>query len=366
MLLTVDSFPHLPIYPSTPQPETCNLKPETCFYYAHDHLFSAVALIDDQGNVIERYEYNAYGMPTIYNAGFTQTYDSSQYDNPYIFTGRRVDSFDSGSLRLQYNRNRYYDYYTGRWLSHDTFAITTILNDFSIFEPAKQYSDSVNLYQYARSQPTKLLDPKGFWGSAVHYGETKKLAISSEHWMYYWAADIVGRADLNVDPFVLFWPFHTTSKNLSWHFDIPHDATLSWGSSDSRYVHAEEELLKAINKFWKKEITDKDISEALEHLGTALHPVQDWVTHGTWDPTWNNWFNWRGHPKGSDSWDEDFDSEVDGILRDYERDGIDKKGNFDEGTIRQKRTQEMTLEYLNKFKRTIPKHGKCYCRIYIW
>ncbi|MHC4573042.1 MAG: hypothetical protein ACYS76_02730 [Planctomycetota bacterium] len=40
-------------------------------------------------------------------------------DNPDLFTDRRVDILDNGSLKIQYNRNRYYNYHTGRWLSHD-------------------------------------------------------------------------------------------------------------------------------------------------------------------------------------------------------------------------------------------------------
>jgi len=31
------------------------------YYYLHDHLYSAVALLDDDGDVVERYEYDAYG-----------------------------------------------------------------------------------------------------------------------------------------------------------------------------------------------------------------------------------------------------------------------------------------------------------------
>ena len=43
--------------------------------------------------------------------------------NAYLFTGRRVDILDNGSLKIQYNRNRYYDYYSGRWLTHDPLGI---------------------------------------------------------------------------------------------------------------------------------------------------------------------------------------------------------------------------------------------------
>ena len=63
-----------------------------------------------------------------------------------MFTGRRVDILDSGSLKIQYNRNRYYDYYTGRWLTHDPL----------------DYTDSMNLYEYASSKPVMFGDPWGY------------------------------------------------------------------------------------------------------------------------------------------------------------------------------------------------------------
>ncbi|MHC4501294.1 MAG: hypothetical protein ACYS21_19540, partial [Planctomycetota bacterium] len=34
-------------------------------YYVHDHLYSPVALLHSAGIVLERYEYDAYGEPTI-------------------------------------------------------------------------------------------------------------------------------------------------------------------------------------------------------------------------------------------------------------------------------------------------------------
>ncbi len=101
------------------------------YYYLHDHLYSAVALLDDDGDVVERYEYDAYGACRVHtNDGVDNTWltgddtigNSSAKENPYLFTGRRLDILDSGSLKLQYNRNRYYDPETGRWLTHDKFA----------------------------------------------------------------------------------------------------------------------------------------------------------------------------------------------------------------------------------------------------
>ena len=52
------------------------------YYYAHDHLYSAVALLDDSGAVVERIEYNAYGQADV------TIVSGSGTGNEYLFTGR--------------------------------------------------------------------------------------------------------------------------------------------------------------------------------------------------------------------------------------------------------------------------------------
>ena len=124
------------------------------YYYAHDHLYSPAALLNSSGTVVERYEYDAYGQPYVLYADFTDDADGlSDYGNPYMFTGRRVDFLDNANLVLQYSRFRYYDYYTGRWLSHDPFGEGLV--------PSMQYVDGSNLYEYVISSPVCLLDPMG-------------------------------------------------------------------------------------------------------------------------------------------------------------------------------------------------------------
>jgi RHS repeat-associated protein len=77
-------------------------------------------LTTGNGTVLERYEYDAYGNPYVLEPNFAADPDGkSDYDNPYYFTGRRADFLDGNNLTLQINRHRYYDYYTGRWLTHD-------------------------------------------------------------------------------------------------------------------------------------------------------------------------------------------------------------------------------------------------------
>ena len=92
----------------------------------------------------ECYEYDAYGNPTIWNADFSVERETSAYYNPYLFTGRRVDTLDSGSLKIQYNRNRFYDYYIGRWLTHDPLGITPNSQSANEYNAIGQYKDSLN------------------------------------------------------------------------------------------------------------------------------------------------------------------------------------------------------------------------------
>ena len=61
--------------------------------------------------------------------------------NPYLFTGRRVDS-ETG---LQLNRNRFYHQQLGRWVSRDPIG----------YEAVK------NLYLYVGSEPVSWVDPTG-------------------------------------------------------------------------------------------------------------------------------------------------------------------------------------------------------------
>jgi RHS repeat-associated protein len=79
-----------------------------------------------------------------------------------LFTGRRVDILDSGSLKIQYNRNRYYDYYTGRWLTHDPLGIQPNPHQPNVFYVIGQYSDSINMYEYVVSNPVANADEYGF------------------------------------------------------------------------------------------------------------------------------------------------------------------------------------------------------------
>ena len=77
----------------------------------------------------------------------------------------------NGSLKIQYNRNRYYDYYTGRWLTHDPLGITPNPQLPNVFVPAAQYINAMNLYEYLGSNPMADSDPFGLfsWGAVLDW-----------------------------------------------------------------------------------------------------------------------------------------------------------------------------------------------------
>jgi len=128
------------------------------YYYIHDHLFSPVALENAYGTINWRYEYDAYGEPTIYNRYY------SENDYPlfsYLFTGREADYLDDGSLKIQYNRNRSYDYTTGRWLQRDPIGVNPAGGKQNSFSPKVQYEDVVNIYLYVKNNPIYFYDAMG-------------------------------------------------------------------------------------------------------------------------------------------------------------------------------------------------------------
>ena len=130
------------------------------FYPITDLHHRAVALTDEDGCIVETYDTDAYGRTLIFGdcrdgAWFTQWDRSLQKVGPedpprevpfvplcqFIYTGRRYDS-EAG---LYFYRARYYAPNLGRFISRDP----------------KNYVDGMGLYEYARSSPLFLFDPRG-------------------------------------------------------------------------------------------------------------------------------------------------------------------------------------------------------------
>ena len=109
-------------------------------YYANDANMNVTALVGDDGTVLERYVYDPYGKVTIYDDDWSETRNTSSYDNSILFCGYYRDN-ETG---LYHVRNRYYEPYFG-WITRD---------------PAG-YVDGMSLYEYCRSGPLVFIDPFG-------------------------------------------------------------------------------------------------------------------------------------------------------------------------------------------------------------
>ena len=219
-----------------------------------------------------------------------------------MFTGRRVDILNKGSLKLQYNRNRYYDQYTGRWLTHDPLGINPtecegnpsflyeqddtnhnldIHPDITItseiyqpilqsegFEPKNQYMDGPSLYEYVRSNPVTYMDPNG----TDIYLE-KKGTFHQDVCADLWMCSI----ETGVKP-IRFGEvcFSFGKKRFGWLW--PSSTWLGWPSWNGGGI-----LVGAI--YGSKSEQTKDCSPYSGHIGTVVKrkhtTVQqdiDWVT----------------------------------------------------------------------------------------
>jgi RHS repeat-associated protein len=143
--------------------------PPADYYYHTDDLYNVMAVTDDAGNVVERYEYDDYGTPTFMNANgdvLAQppgNREPSWIANPYLFTGRR---FDPETAWYHY-RTRYLDPAAGRFTTRDTIGIWG--------DPGEHG----NGYTYVRNNPGRNTDPFGLAPGDKTFG------LPREFWQWW-------------------------------------------------------------------------------------------------------------------------------------------------------------------------------------
>jgi RHS repeat-associated protein len=125
-------------------------------YWFEKNLFGdVVAVYDETGTKLISYEYNAYGnwWSMQYNGGYSTT----AYNNPFRYRGYYYDR----DLELYVLNSRYYDPYTGRFISPDDVSYLGANGDLN----------SYNLYAYCSNNPIAL--------SYVCLGNSRNIGFTS-------------------------------------------------------------------------------------------------------------------------------------------------------------------------------------------
>ncbi|MEW6042092.1 MAG: RHS repeat-associated core domain-containing protein, partial [Elusimicrobiota bacterium] len=165
------------------------------FWYLYDGLGSVVMLTDKIGDVVQVYNYYAFGKPNV----------TSWDKNPYKFTAREYDT-DS---KLYYYRARYYDADTGRFIQKDPLGIE--VNGLTKYQPllvshptgkcmsysfmpglpSTYYSSqnlqtpqTLNRYAYVLNNPINYTDPFGLITQMLFDLHGLFLTQDSQRWQW--------------------------------------------------------------------------------------------------------------------------------------------------------------------------------------
>jgi RHS repeat-associated protein len=112
----------------------------TPYYFHTNAIGSTTAVTDANGQVVERYRYSLYGMPTFMDAAGNVILKST-IGNNILFQGREYEP----ETNFYYFRARHLDPIMGRFLQTDPMG----------------YADSMNLYQAFNMNGVNFIDPMG-------------------------------------------------------------------------------------------------------------------------------------------------------------------------------------------------------------
>jgi RHS repeat-associated protein len=132
-------------------------------YYVQDANWNVVTLADDDAEAVERYLYDPYGVPSVFD-GSWGSLSGSAFANQVLYTGRW---WVAGTYSHDY-RNREYSPYLGRFLQRDPIGVWA--DDLN----------SGNGHTYSGHQPLTRVDPFGNSASAGSDGSEE------EQLCYYW------------------------------------------------------------------------------------------------------------------------------------------------------------------------------------
>ena len=109
----------------------------TYYHYASDEMGSTTHIVDEQGNVQNRYKYDAWGNLTA---------QEEAVPNRFKYTGQQFDPI----TQQYYLRARFYNPVIARFTQEDTYR-----------------GDGLNLYAYCANNPVYYVDPTGYYRNCV-------------------------------------------------------------------------------------------------------------------------------------------------------------------------------------------------------
>ena len=121
---------------------------DSTYFYRKDAQGNITALIDNSGNVVVRYMYDAWGNHTVRGNDGTEIAEATHIGNinPIRYRGYYYDT----EIGLYYLQTRYYDPTTGRFVTIDGIAYA---------DP--ESINGLNLYAYCGNNPVMNVDPTG-------------------------------------------------------------------------------------------------------------------------------------------------------------------------------------------------------------
>jgi RHS repeat-associated protein len=107
------------------------------FFYSKDHLGSTHEFTDNSGNILGRFSYDPWGVPTLTQGYLTPTFGYAGY-------------YEHGPSGLNLAVRRAYNPTQGRWINRDPIG----------------EQGGINLYRYVLNIPVSLVDPSGLQQTA--------------------------------------------------------------------------------------------------------------------------------------------------------------------------------------------------------
>ena len=121
----------------------------TYYHYASDEMGSTTHIVDESGNVQNRYAYDAWGKIEV---------KEEAVPNRFTYYGQQIDPI----TQQYYLRARFYNPVIGRFTQEDTYR-----------------SDGLNLYTYCANNPVFYVDPSGY----VAQNFAPKIMLNSLEWI---------------------------------------------------------------------------------------------------------------------------------------------------------------------------------------